>query len=123
MPRLFRGMFTPAVFLVAFLAVAAPIVAVLLIARYNSVASERARGRALATEIARRADITANQMRNAFDGLAASPARDPCSIQGTRQMAGTVLRFDQIQGAGFVENGRVICTSAGPLDRPIALPA
>jgi PAS domain S-box-containing protein len=114
-------MLVPVVFMVALLAVAAPIVAALLIARHDSFAAEQTRARTLAGEIVRRADMTAAQMRMAFAGLEAFRGQDPCSIEGTRRMTGAVLEFDQIQGAGFARDDRLICTSAGPLNPPVVL--
>jgi len=104
-----------------FLAVIAPIAAALLIARHQSFGAERAKARSLATEVVRRADITGLQMQKALQQLQAPPAHTPCSAEGTRRMAAAVLEYDQIQGAGYAEGNRLICTSAGLLPHPIDL--
>jgi len=116
-----RGLLVPAVFVLAFLAVIAPIAAALLIAQHHSFAAGQARARSLAAEVVRRADTASIQMRSALRQLQAPPAHQPCSDEGMRRMASAVLEYDQIQGAGYADGDRLICTSAGLLDRPIDL--
>ena len=114
-------MLIPAVFILAFLAVIAPIAAALLIAHHQSFAAERAKAQSLAAEVVRRADTASSQMQSALRQLKAPPAHDPCSQEGMRRMAAAVLEYDQIQGAGYAEADRLICTSAGSLEHPIEL--
>jgi len=116
-------MLIPAVFMLAFLAVLVPIGAALLIAHHQSFAAERAKAQSLATEVVRRADTASVQMRSALRQLEAPPAHQPCSDDGMHRMASAVLEYDQIQGAGYADGNRLICTSAGSLDRPIDLGA
>lgn len=119
--RGWRGILVPAVFLLAFLAVIAPIAAALLIAHHQSFVAERARARSLALEVVRRADTAAVQMQSALRQIQAPPAHAPCSDEGMRRMASAVLEYDQIQGAGYAVGNRLICSSAGVLARPIDL--
>jgi len=118
-----RGALIPAVFVLAFLAVIAPIAAALLIAHHQSFAAERAKAQSLASEVVRRADTASAQMQNALRQIEAPPAHAPCSDEGMRRMASAVLEYDQIQGAGYAEGNRLTCTSAGALARPIDLGA
>ena len=115
------GLLVPAVFLLTILSVFAPIVAALLIAYHQSFVAERQRAHSLATEMVRRADNASVQMMSALRQLQAPPAHEPCSEEGMRRMASAVLEYEQIQGAGYVEDNRLICTSAGLLERPIGL--
>lgn len=116
-----RSLLVPTVFVLAFLAVILPILAALLIAHRQSFVAERQRARSLAAEVARRADATSAQTMSAIRDLQAPPAHEPCSAEGMRRMASAVLKYEQIQGAGYIESNRLICTSAGLLDRPIDL--
>jgi len=116
-----RGLLVPAVFVLAFLAVLAPIVAALLIAHHQSFAAERGKAQSLAAEVVRRADIARWQMAGALGKLQAPPAHDPCSDEGVRRMASAVLEYEQLQGAGYVRGDRLLCTAAGRQARPFPL--
>jgi len=116
-----RGLLVPAVFLLAFLAVIAPIIVALLIAHHQSLAAEQQKAQSLASEVVRRADIARWQMAGALDKLEAAPVPAPCSPEGIQRMASAALEYEQLQGAGFVRDDRLVCTAAGPLTSPIPL--
>jgi sensor c-di-GMP phosphodiesterase-like protein len=116
-----RGLLVPSLFVMAFLAVVAPIAAVLLIAHHQSFAAERHKARSLAAEVTRRADVASLQMKLALGKIEAAPAPAPCSAADIRRMAGAVLEYEQLQGAGYIQDDRLLCTAAGALDPPIPL--
>jgi sensor c-di-GMP phosphodiesterase-like protein len=116
-----RGLLVPTVFVLAFLAVIMPILAALLIAHRQSFMAERQRAQALAAEVERRAEATSTQAISALRELEAPPAHQPCSPEGMQRMASAVLEYEQIQGSGYLDGNRLICTAAGLLPRPIDL--
>ena len=113
-----RSLLMSAVFALAFVAVIAPIAAALLIAHHQSFAANRDKARSLSMEVLRRADNAADQLKAGLERLNL-PDHAPCSDEGMRRMAGAVLEYEQLQGAGYVEHDRLLCTSAGRLSRPI----
>jgi len=115
------GLLVPAIFLLAFLAVAVPIIVALLIAQHQSFAAERERAQSLAVEVVRRGDLARQQMLAAVDKLEAPPAHTPCSADGIGRMSSATLKYEQIQGAGYVSGDRLLCTAAGVQDPPIPL--
>jgi sensor c-di-GMP phosphodiesterase-like protein len=116
-----RGLLVPAVFVLAFLAVIAPILVVLLTAHHQSFVAQRQKARSLAVEVVQRADIARWQMSAALTRLEAPPAHTPCSEEGIRRMASAVLEYEQLQGAGYVRDGRLLCTAARAERHPLML--
>jgi sensor c-di-GMP phosphodiesterase-like protein len=116
-----RGLLVPAVFVLAFLAIVAPIIAALLLAQHQSYAATRAKARSLAGDVVQRADVARAQMTEALGKLEAAPAPAPCSEAGIKRMASAVLEFEQLQGAAFVRDDRLLCTAAGAQRPPLAL--
>jgi sensor c-di-GMP phosphodiesterase-like protein len=116
-----RGLLIPAVFMLTFLAVIAPIIVALLIAHHQSFAAEREKAQSLAAEVLRRADIARWQLDGALNKLEAPPAHEPCSDESIRRMAGAALEYEQLQGAGYIKDDRLLCTAAGRQVPPLAL--
>ncbi len=119
--RGWRGLLVPGLFVLAFLAVIAPIVAALLIAHHQSFAAERQRAQSLATDVVGRADVARWQMTSALRELEALPAHEPCSNDGIRRMASTVLEYEQLQGAGYIKDDYLLCTAGGPVTPPFPM--
>ena len=116
-----RHLLIPVISLLALLAVLTPVIAALIFARQQSFSSEQHRAQFIADEVLRRTDATRSQMSLALEQLHPSPAPEPCSLIDMQHMAGAVLRYEFLQGAGFVRDGKLICTSAGMLFPPIDL--
>jgi sensor c-di-GMP phosphodiesterase-like protein len=108
------------VFGLAVIAVLAPVAAALLLARQQSFAGERRKSQWIAQDIVRRADHTNAQLLNAHTRLRAIAA-PPCSADAIRQMASVMLRFEMLQGAGFVRGNGLLCTTSGANTPPIDL--
>ena len=114
-----RRLLIPVISLLALLAVVTPVVAGLVFARQQSFSAEQRRAKSIATEVLRRTDATRSQLKMALDELHRAPAPEPCSSNDMQHMASAVLEFELLQGAGFVRDGKLICTSAGLLSPPI----
>jgi len=115
-----RGVLIPAISILAFLAVLIPVVAALLLAYRQSYAAEQEKAQSLALEVLRRVDAKRDQLAHAFADLQ-KPGGPPCSPAESRRMAGIVLHYEQLQGAGYLRGNHLICTSAGLLSKPIDL--
>ncbi|WP_404711779.1 EAL domain-containing protein [Sphingomonas sp. MMS24-J13] len=118
--RPWRGLIVAMVFALAVIAVLAPVLAALLLARQQSFASERRKSQWIAKEIIRRADRTNTQLLSAHTLLRAIPA-PPCSPEAIRQTAGVMLRFEMLHGAGFMRGNTLLCMMVGPNEPPIDL--
>jgi sensor c-di-GMP phosphodiesterase-like protein len=115
-----RGLIVAMVFALAVVAVLAPVVAALLLARQQSFAGERRKSQWIAQEIVRRADRTNAQLLSAHSELSRVPIA-PCSPEAIRRMAGIMLQFEMLQGAGFLRGNTLLCTTGGVATPPVDL--
>jgi len=99
----------------AILAVVAPIVLAVRLARGQGVAAERSRVRALAREVLRRTEATVDQTDQAIQRLVALSAGglDPCSDRSLALMRNLDVSSDYIQAIGAVSGTVLRCDSVG----------
>jgi sensor c-di-GMP phosphodiesterase-like protein len=101
------------VIIVAIVAVAAPILISLYLARQQSLGEQFSRVGQLASDVLRRADESTAQMSAGIDVLLRAGAADPCSDANVALMSRVAIAADQLQGFGFVSGDRLLCASFG----------
>ena len=95
------------------LAVAAPIITALSLARQEGMDSQMAAVGAVATEVLRRADEAGDQGGQAIAMLRMVPTSDPCSNEKLQLMGAVAIASDQLQGVGYVADDQLLCSSLG----------
>jgi sensor c-di-GMP phosphodiesterase-like protein len=98
---------------VAVLAIAAPIAISLYLAREQSLDEQTVHATQLARDVLRRGDEAAAQMTDAIVQLERAGAADPCSSDMIALMAQISVVSEQVQGLGYVADGRLLCSSFG----------
>jgi sensor c-di-GMP phosphodiesterase-like protein len=107
--------------LVAILAIATPILISLYLARQESIADEKTRVAQLARDVLRRSDQTTRQLHAGMLELEANPTQSPCSAEHVALMGRVTLVSEQLQGLGYIADNRLLCSSYGVYDPPIAV--
>ncbi|MFO1080029.1 MAG: EAL domain-containing protein [Reyranellaceae bacterium] len=108
---------------VALVAVAAPVLASLYLARQQSIAEQQAHMAQLARDVLRRSDQTRTQLIEAFEQMKDVDPATPCSPGRIRLMGRLALVSDQLQGLAYVDGDRLLCSSFGVFDPPVPVGA
>jgi sensor c-di-GMP phosphodiesterase-like protein len=97
-------------------AIAAPIAASLYWAQRQTVDEQFVSAEAVASEVARRAALSIEQMAEARRVLISAAAADPCSETNIRLMRRLTVDLDQLRVIGYVANDHMICSGFGRHD-------
>lgn len=109
-----RPLATTLTVLAAIIAVAAPIVVTVKIARRQGLELEIDRTQSFAAEVLHRSDETSDQDMEGIMKLAAQHASDPCSPQMIAMMREIDLASTYIQAVGHVTGDAIDCSSISP---------
>jgi sensor c-di-GMP phosphodiesterase-like protein len=90
-----------------------PTVGAHYLAQWHGESRQMAKAGQIAEEVMRRTEHTSAQVLEAFSTLAALRRDDPCSPEMIRAMEAIDAASFQLQAVGYVENGRVACSSLG----------
>lgn len=106
---------------IGFLAIAAPILFTLQQARKQALEHETAHTLAYARDVARRTDITSDQIIGGLTRLVRALSADPCSEASLTLMREVDLTSTYIQAMGYVSEDRLVCSSYGKHTEPVAI--
>jgi sensor c-di-GMP phosphodiesterase-like protein len=98
------------------LALVVPIVASVFLAYQVSLHDQRGRALVMADIVLNRSEQTADQLTAAFARLEAFDTGHPCSPGSVTLMRQLALGSSLLQGLGFVENDKLLCSSLGETD-------
>ncbi|HMI18201.1 MAG TPA: EAL domain-containing protein [Sphingomonas sp.] len=111
-----RKYLIPAAVALAFLTIFGAILLTLWVARQQSVSEQKSKADLLAAEVLRRVDVTGGEVTLAVRRLEREhPDAAPCSPEKIRLMGNVTLTSDEVIGAGFITNDRLVCTLLGEL--------
>ena len=99
--------------LVAILAVGVPVWLAVEESGRQGLAAETARALSYAREIMRRSDATVEQVNSGIANLERTPAGEQCSDENLARMRQIDLESIYIQAVGYLEEGRIVCSSLG----------
>ena len=106
---------------VGLVAVGAPILISLYLARAQSFAEQMREAVRLAAEVRRRSDASSDQAYEAFHALEATHAENPCSDDNIELMKRLKLQGDGLGVVGYMSGDSLRCSSLGRSDTGIAL--
>jgi sensor c-di-GMP phosphodiesterase-like protein len=99
--------------IVAILAVAAPILISLYMARQQSIDEQSSRVAHIADDVLRRSDEVALQAQQVTAELAKFAGAAPCSDDAVALMSRIAVSSEQLQAVGYVSGNHLLCTSLG----------
>jgi sensor c-di-GMP phosphodiesterase-like protein len=109
------------VLIAGLVAITAPILAALHLARQQSLDDEAAQAGLVAREILWRSDETSAQVSAAFAQLRAAGGGNPCSDERIALMREIDVGSSRLQAVGYVDGDRLLCSSLGRHGTGIAL--
>lgn len=105
----------------AIAAILLPIALSIYLARNQGLEAEAAKALGYAHDVLNRSEMTADQVDRAIKKLVSVTGQDPCSESHLAVMREMALTSSYVQAFGFVSDGKMICSSLGQNNGPLAL--
>lgn len=106
---------------VAILAVGVPVWLAVEESERQGLEAENARALSYARDIMRRTDSTVDQVASGIARLEGTPAGEQCSDANLARMRQIDLASKYVQAIGYVEGGRIVCSSLGRDSKDLVL--